>query len=186
MLVLSNALRPNATKLVSNIPLPIDISNNICRRHGHPYGRVNLCLDLGNARILTCFLTAIYQSFHHVVHCRRRESCLRLKDGNDPSMNWLRFVEPFVHPAPNKLSGTWLYPGMVVTHIFQDPLFGTFIIWTIKGHVEGAKLTHNGRLFARGSISERGRLQNPSLNFERSASADMHAKLADILGLSVC
>ena len=39
MLIFGNAFRPNTTKLVSNIPLPIDISNDIRRRHGHPCER---------------------------------------------------------------------------------------------------------------------------------------------------
>jgi hypothetical protein len=137
MLVFGNAFRPNTTKLISNIPLPIDISNDIRRGHGHPYGWSKFMFGSQEAIwILTNFLTAVYQRFHHVIYCRRGESCLRLKDGNDPSMNWLRFVEPFIHPARNRLSETTL-PRMVVTHIFQDPLFGIFYTWKLKNTTKG-------------------------------------------------
>lgn len=38
MLVFGNAISSDTAKLVSNIPLPIDISNYSRQGHGHPYG----------------------------------------------------------------------------------------------------------------------------------------------------
>ena len=85
-------------------PWPLTYRTSFVGDIAIPMDGVNLFSDLRSARILTNFLTAIHQSFHHVIYCRSRESCLRLKDGNDPSMNWLRFVKPFIHPARNRLS----------------------------------------------------------------------------------
>lgn len=71
-----------------------------------------------------------------------------------------------------------------------NPHIPRSIIWYLfyirkKGGTK-KKSAHNSRLFASRPVFQCGRLQNPSLYFERSACIDMHAKLADILGLSIC